>query len=391
MRISNDIKTQVPRARISRYVLLICGAGLLNTAAPVLLAEDQGAVYTMTNDPDRNGVLMFSRSQQGSLTAAGTFYTGGSGTGGVEPDFGLLNARPLVLNEDNSLLLVVNPGSNDLSVFEVEPHALKLVDHHSSGGYRPVSVAVHGKLVYVLNAGGGHGGIDNVTGFTVSSKGALKPLPNSTRPLSADATGPAEVRFSRDGAFLAVTEPFTDKIDTYVVGNDGLLTGPVVNNSGTGTFPIGFDFGMRDELFVSDDYSDAIGAGAMSAYYLAANGSLQPVGGPVPAHQSGACWVLVSTDGRHVYLANTVSSVITLYNVNPATGQITSVQSFPSPTNETDMDFSRDGRFLYALAPDETGSTPGINAYAVNPATGVLTPLLGVTGLPLTVNGIAAR
>jgi 6-phosphogluconolactonase (cycloisomerase 2 family) len=242
-----------------------------------------------------------------------------------------------------------------------------------------------------LNAGGSDGGIDNVTGFTVSQTGSIRPLPHSTRPLSADATGPAEVRFTRDGAFLAVTEPFTDKIDTYVVGNDGLLTGPVVNNSGTGTFPIGFDFGMRDEIFVSDDFGDAIGLGAMSAYLFAADGSLHPVGGPVPAQQSGACWVLVSASGRYVYLSNTVSSEITLYNVNLANGQITKMQSFPSPTNETDLDFSRDGRFLYALAPDETGSTPGINAYAVNPATGALTPLPGVTGLPATVDGIAAR
>jgi 6-phosphogluconolactonase len=352
---------------------------------------DQGAVYTMTNDPAGNAVLMFSRASDGSLTPAGTFFTGGLGTGGKEPDFGLLNARPLVLNENNSLLLAVNPGSDDLSVFEVEPDALKLVDRHSSGGRRPVSVAVHGKLVYVLNAGGNDGGIDNVTGFTVSQTGNLRPLPDSTRPLSAAATGPAEVRFSRDGAFLAVTEPFTDKIDTYVVGNDGLLTGPVVNNSGTGTFPIGFDFGVRDEIFVADDFSDAIGAGAMSAYYFAADGSLHPVGGPVLAQQSGACWVLVSANGRYVYLANTVSSEITLYNVNLANGQITRLQSFPSPTNETDMDFTRDGRFLYALAPDETGSTPGINAYAVNPATGALTALPGVSGLPATVDGIAAR
>jgi 6-phosphogluconolactonase (cycloisomerase 2 family) len=127
--------------------------------------------------------------------------------------------------------------------------------------------------------------------------------------------------------------------------------------------------GVRNEIFVADDFSDAIGAGAMSAYYFAADGGLHPVGGPVLAHQRGACWVLVSANGRYVYLANTVSSEITLYNVNLANGQITRIQSFPSPTNETDVDFTRDGRFLYALAPDEAGSTPGINAYAVNPAT----------------------
>src|SRR2546423_13188041 len=113
MKLPNYIKTQAFGGRICRLVLLIGSAVLLNTMAAVLLAQDQGAadqgaVYTMTNDPSANAVLMFSRSQEGSLTAAGTFYTGGRGTGGVEPDFGLLNARPLVLNGDNSLLFVVN-------------------------------------------------------------------------------------------------------------------------------------------------------------------------------------------------------------------------------------------------------------------------------------------
>lgn len=377
--------------RLSDLLLVTCLVVLTALWPPSLHADNaQGAVFTITNDPSANAVLMFSRAQDGTLTSVGTFLTGGTGTGGKEPDFGLLNARPLVLNENNQLLLVVNPGSDDLSVFAVESDSLKLVDRQSSGGHRPVSVTVHHGLVYVLNAGGSDGQTDNISGFIVSAGGSLRPLPNSTRPLSAAQTGPAEVRFSRDGAFVAVTEPFTDKIDLYVVGHDGLLTGPVVNNSGTGTFPIGFDFGVRDELFVSNDFSDAIGEGAMSAYFPASDGTLHLVSAAVPANQSGACWVLVSANGRYVYLANTVSSAITLYNVNPSTGQISRVASFPSPTNVTDMDFSRDGRFLYALAPDETGSSPGINAYTVNPATGALTPIPGLTGLPATVDGIAA-
>ena len=372
--------------------VLFCVAVLLATLIPCAFAENpQGAVYTMTNDPAANAVLAFNRWQDGSLTPAGTFLTGGRGTGGKEPDFGLLNARPLVLNENNKLLLVVNPGSNDVSVFQVEQGGLKLVDRQGSGGQQPVSVTVHGSLVYVLNAGGSVGGTDNISGFTLRSNGSLSPLANSTRPLSAAETGPAEVRFSRDGAFVAVTEPFTDKIDTYIVGHDGLLTGPIVNNSGMGTFPIGFDWGMRDELFVSDDFSDAAGQGAMSSYYIQPHGTLDLVNAAVPANESGACWVLTSTNGRYVYLANTVSSAITLYEVNLGSGQIRRVASYPSPTNETDLDFSQDGRYLYALRPDETGSTPGINGYAVNPATGALTALPGISGLPATIDGIAVR
>src|SRR5438876_2285134 len=76
-----------------------------------------GAVYTMTNDPGGNAILVFNRDDDGGLTAGGTFPTGGTGTGGREPDFGLGNADALALSDDEQLLFVVNPGSDDVSLF----------------------------------------------------------------------------------------------------------------------------------------------------------------------------------------------------------------------------------------------------------------------------------
>src|SRR5260221_11964539 len=54
-----------------------------------------GAVYTMTNAPNGNAVLVFNQAADGTLTPGGTFPTGGLGTGGREPDFGLGNAGAL--------------------------------------------------------------------------------------------------------------------------------------------------------------------------------------------------------------------------------------------------------------------------------------------------------
>ncbi len=41
-----------------------------------------GQVYTMNNNPAGNAVLVYDRAADGSLTAAGSFPTGGLGTGG---------------------------------------------------------------------------------------------------------------------------------------------------------------------------------------------------------------------------------------------------------------------------------------------------------------------
>ena len=60
-------------------------------------------------------------------------------------------------------LLVVNAGSDELSLFAVQPDGLRLVDRAGSGGSKPTSVAVSGELVYVLN-----NGTPSIAGFRVA-------------------------------------------------------------------------------------------------------------------------------------------------------------------------------------------------------------------------------
>lgn len=349
-----------------------------------------GAVYTMTNDPAGNSVLVFSRAADGSLMPAGSFPTGGLGTGGREPDSGLGNAGALTLSANGQLLFVVNPGSDDLSVFATAPHGVRLIDRVPSGGRQPISVTVHDNLVYVLNAGGQVGGSDNISGFAVNRRGMLSPLSGSLRPLSAANTAPSQVQFTADGSVLVVTEKTTNVIDTYSVDNHGLATGPRVTAADAQT-PFGFDFGHQNYLFIADDFNDAPGAAALSSYQLFYDGSLRLISSAVPSQQSGACWVAVTPDGRFAYVANTVSSAVSQYRIAAYDGAIKFLSSFPSVSNPTDMHFSRDGRFLYVLAPDQTGqSSPGINVFQVR-LTGALAPLSGISGLPLTIDGLAVQ
>ena len=379
-------------------VALSLGALLLLVSAVPLWATQEivGAVYTMTNDPSGNAVLVFNRAADGSLTAGGSFATGGLGTGGREPDFGLGNAGALALSHDYRLLFVVNPGSDDLSVFAVMQEGLQLLDRVSSGGQEPISVTVHRHLVYVLNAGGNVGRSDNMSGFVVRRRGQLSPLSDSTRPLSTDVTSPGQIRFSPDGKVLVVTEKATNIIDTYTVGTDGRPTGPQVIAADAKT-PFGFYFSNHNQLFISDDFNDAPDAGALSSYLVADDGSLQLVSSVVPAVPpvTGACWVVVSPNGRFAYVANTVSSMISLYSIHVQDGSVTFFRSFPSATGPTDLEFSRDGRFLYVLAPDQFDlveqANPGINVFRVNPHDGSLMPLPGISGLPVSVDGLVVR
>ena len=143
------------------------------------------AVYVQTNDATNNEVLAFERHGDGRVGPGGRFATGGRGTG--EPH--LPSQSSIVLSDDGSQLLVVNAGSDELSLFAVEDGGLRLADRVASGGARPTSVAIDGDLVYVLN-----NGTPNVTGFRVKD-GGLGELEGSSRPLSADDADPAQVVF----------------------------------------------------------------------------------------------------------------------------------------------------------------------------------------------------
>jgi len=344
-----------------------------------------GAVYTMTNDASGNSVIMFRRTERGHLVLGGTFPTEGLGSGD-----GLGNQGALVLDAENRWLFVVNPGSDDVSVFRVEPDGLTFLDREPSGGQRPISVTVDRNLLYVLNAGGAVGGNDTITGLVVGPDGTLSSLAGSSRSLSAGITGPAQVSFSPDGRFLAVTEKATNQIDTWRVGQNGLASDHVVTLS-EGATPFGFAFGKRDQLFVSEAAGGASDASSMSSYVLEGDGTLQVVNSAVPTTETAACWVVVSSDGRFAYTTNAGSGSVSGYRI-AFDGTITLLDS-KGVTGKTgkgsgpiDMVLSNDGRYLFTL----NGGNNTIGAFKVH-VDGNLSRLPGVRGIPSGANGLAAR
>src|SRR5881398_1389894 len=108
-----------------------------------------GAVFVQTNDAADNQIVAYRRSADGALHPLGSYSTGGRGTG--KPH--LPSQSSVVLSRDGRWLLVTNGGSDELTLFAVEPDGLRPADRVASGGAGPTSVAVHDDLVYVLNNG----------------------------------------------------------------------------------------------------------------------------------------------------------------------------------------------------------------------------------------------
>src|SRR6267378_4980834 len=254
-----------------------------------------GAVYTISNQVTGNAVAVFARAGDGTLTSAGSFGTGGTGTGA-----GLGSQGAVTLSNDGRLVFAVNAGSNDVSVLRVGSSELSLLSRTPSGGTLPISVTTYGNTVYVLNAGGS----GNITGFTLGGDGSLTPLAGSTRALSGAAVGPAQVSFSPDGRQLVVTEKSTSLVDVYPVDEDG-VAGDRQSFPSAGGTPFGFAFGPRKLLFVSE----AAAPGSASTYFLNRRGDLRLVAGSVVTHQGAPCWAVVTADGRFGYTGNGSGSV----------------------------------------------------------------------------------
>jgi 6-phosphogluconolactonase len=351
---------------------------------PALRAEVQqrgGALFTMDNASTANHVLAYRRTMDGNLSFVTQFATGGIGTG-----VGLGSQGALILTRYGRFLFACNAGSDQVSVLRVTAHGLRLTDIVGSGGRNPISIAVYQDLVYVLNAGGLVGDVDNVTGFFFDN-GQLSPISGSTRPLSADNTSPAEINFLPDGKVLAVTEKATNIIDTYTVDNNGVID-QQQQFASAGETPFGFAF-RGDTLIVSEAFGGEEDASAVSSYNLGDDGSLQVISPSVPTMETAACWIVVTHNGRFAYASNTGSDTLSGYRVSPD-GSLSLLDpdgvTGVTGSGPIDMAFSANSGFLYTL-----NSLDGtISAFRVN-QDGSLSSLPGVSGIPSGATGLAVR
>ncbi len=279
-----------------------------HASANAIALTSSGAVYIMTNDPSGNQVIAYTRAGDGSLSLAGTFATQGLGASGLTGS----NQGGLALSSDGRWLLVVNAGSNEITVFRVGRNGLSFTDKVGSAGTMPISVTIHGSWVYALDAGTASSA-GNIAGFYLNGRGHLTPIPGSVQPLSGIAA-PAQVSFNPDGALLAVTEKSTSLIDTYTVDSQGVATGPITDKS-SGATPFGFAFDPAGQLIVSEAGGGPSGTSAVSSYAVSPAGDLTTINASVPDTQLAACWLVVTRNGHYAYTANAHSQTISSYSI----------------------------------------------------------------------------
>ena len=334
------------------------------------------AVFVQTDNPAGNQIVAYSRAADGTLTAAGTVATGGLGgvLAGSAVDH-LASQGSLTYDQRHALLYAVNAGSNTVSVFSVRGDRLSLIQVLGSGGTFPVSVAVHGDVVYVLNAENG----GNVQGFFVLLD-RLIPLPGSNRALGLNPAAtpqftntPGQVAFTPDGSELIVTTKANGSaVDVFGVGSFGLLSaGPVVNPE-PGAVPFAISFDRTGHLVVAE-----AGTNALATFRLNPDRTITQLAA-VPTGQAATCWV-APVDGLF-YASNAGGASVTGFRSGGG-GQLALLGNTTTDPGTVDASASSDGRFLYV----QTGAAGIVDEFHVN-GDGSLTGIGSVT-VPGAVGG----
>jgi hypothetical protein len=334
-------------------------------------------VFALTNDVSGNQIVSYLQTGDGRLQPVGRTDTGGTGVaiaGAAVDD--LASEGGLAYDAGEHLLVGVNGGSNTISVFHTFGPFIGFRHVVSSGGTTPVSVAIRGDLIYVLNAGG----TGEVQGYYADT---LTPIPGSARSLGltpgltpAFLNTPGQIGFTPDGRHLVVTTKANGSdIDVFNVSFFGGLTGgPTVNPSAT-PVPFGFTFDPAGDLVVTEAATSAL-----TTYAVHPDGSLTERGS-VTDGLAALCWV-TNAGNRFFYGANAGSATVTGYTVG-ANGQPTVIGTTPTDPGPIDLAATPDGSALYV----ETGGHDLIDSYRVSPngslvATGSVSPELpGHSGL----------
>jgi 6-phosphogluconolactonase len=322
-----------------------------------------GRLYVNDNTAGTNTIAAFERHTDGTLTPlhGSPFAAGGAGTG-----TGIGSQGALQITSDGKYLLAVDAGSNQISVLRIKNDGeLNPVGGGpvSSGGVEPVSIAVHGSLVFVANAG--DGGSD-YTGFTLNPGGHLRPIAGSTVVLPSGSS-PGDVLFNGDGTRLVGAEVGTSVIDSFVVGGNGLLTAaPGSPFAAQGPGPFGSEFRPTDatQLFVSNAHGGS-GNGTVSAFSDGSDGTLTSIGAsPFPDFQTAPCWVEISHDGQFLFTVNTASNSISRYAIagDGSLSLLGSTSLGSASLGAEDARLAPDGGTLWVV---DTGAR-AISAFAVD-------------------------
>ncbi len=307
------------------FFLLVCR----NMDAHTLYSRSTrgvGAVYTMSNAPNMNQILIHRLNIKGKLTMVGAVNTNGTGVSTTKTD-PLISQGPLIVY--SNYLFAVNPGSNSLSMFTINSSnatQLTLLSVQPTNGWFPISVTVNGMYACVLTGG-------NITGsrcFTYNSSG-LYVVPSFDRNLTSyiSQTVPpksppqslSEILFSADNLSLIIAvkglnEAARGYLLFYLLSDHQtkLSSTPIQVTPNNAIFPFSMTPVERNGLLITDPGAK----GVLTLNYSSTNGNItNSFFTPIDPSRAGAlCWSTYSPAIGNYYVIGVSPAAIVELNLN---------------------------------------------------------------------------
>lgn len=369
----------------------------------------------MTGKSGRDDVPIYAFT--GSLTRPMPQYGAANGQGITRLSFdeqtGRLAAVDLVGGIDDTAWLVTDAARGRLystseitgtresaiAAYAVEPGGLRLLNRQPTLGNEAchASLSADGKFLLVANYNGANpeGWPDAALSvFPIASDGSLRAAvasvrhtgsgPNATRQTTAHAhcVVPAP-----GGDIVYVGDLGIDKLVAYRLGADGGLKPEPARN-----FPLPPGLGPRHLVFSADGsaifmVSELIPTVVSLAVDPTTGALTQRDGFTIPSLDGGIvqpAGILLSADGRHLFVGLRVCNEILALRIDSATGKLTQTGRWPSGgATPRDLAFSPSGRHLVVANQDSDRLT----VFTVDHATGTLSePLQHFdVGTPMSV------
>lgn len=369
----------------------------------------------MTGKSGRDVVPIYAFT--GSLTRAMPQYGAANGQGitrlSFDDETGRLGAVDLVGGVDDTAWLVTDAARGRLystcevtgtresaiAAYAVEPGGLRLINRQPTLGNEAchASLSTDGKFLLVANYNGANpeGWPDAALSvFPIAGDGSLGAAVASVR---HTGSGPNAARQTTAHAHCVVSAPAgdivyvadlgIDKLVAYRLGADGSLT-----HESARDFSLPPGLGPRHLVFSSDGsaifmVSELIPTVVSLAVDPITGALSQRDAFAIPSLDGGVVQpsgILLSGDGRHLFVGLRVCNDILALRVDSATGKLTPTGRWPSGgTTPRDLAFSPSGRHLVVANQDSDRLT----VFAVDHATGTLSePLQHFdVGTPMSV------
>jgi 6-phosphogluconolactonase (cycloisomerase 2 family) len=340
-------------------------------------------LFVTNNNPGT--LFVFTIQSTGDLTPIGS------------PVQLLLNPQALALNATGTVVYVANKGSDRILAFLVNQNTGDLTQIASpfdtGANTAPSSVAVGpgDRFLYVANSGGG--GTGTIGLFPINPVTGALILPGTILPIIPTGAHPQFITIDPTGRTLYATDSTSNLVYFFSIDPvTGLLTPAGTRAMRAGPGAVAFVSGTAPVTPTPTfAYVANAGAATVSAFEITpATGFLTElvgVGSPFPL-TPGTNPQSVAADpfGRYLYVANQVGNNVSAFSIDSGTGSLIAVTGPPPSPFSTGagpraVTVEASGRFAYvANAGDNT-----VSAFAITPATGLLTELVGVgSPFPLT-------